>query len=164
MGIIYSINKNIRLRLSFSLLYIIFLSHFGLFAQSAKSDSLYAKGVELYNQDNFSDALRYFEQSYALDVVEIDSLSCCQGYSAIWLASCYYKLGDIKNALKYDRYQYRFVPMDRRETIEADSITDSLISDMENSQFSSALSKLIRPFNGIAYNCGSVVFQMLEML
>lgn len=139
-----NIYKHIRLRLYFSLLYIIFLSHFGLFAQSAKSDSLYAKGVEFYNQENFPEALRFFEQSHALDIIEIDSLSCRQGYSASWLASCYYKMGDIENALKYDRFQFRFSPLDRRKTLEADSIQDSLIPDMENSQFSSALYKLKR--------------------
>ena len=77
-------------------------------AQSPQSDSLYARGVELYERENYAEALKYFEQSNALDRKELDSLSLRSGYSAEWMASCYYKLGDEANAIKYGRYQYKF--------------------------------------------------------
>lgn len=134
--------KAIKMKRIIILSYILLLSQLCVFAQSVKSDTLFAKGVEMYDLGNFVEAIPYFEESNALDMVEIDTLSCRRGYSAGWLASCYYKLGDIDNAIKYDRYQYRFKPVDRRYTIVADSIQDSLFPDLMNNQFSSALPKL----------------------
>lgn len=113
-------------------------------AQSPQSDSLYARGVELYERENYAEALKYFEQSNALDRKELDSLSLRSGYSAGWMASCYYKLGDEANAIKYGRYQYKFKPMDRRETIAMDSVSDSVYPDLINSRFEAALGKLRR--------------------
>ena len=38
-----------------------------VYGQSAKSDSLYAKGVELYNSGNYKEAVLFFEKSDKLD-------------------------------------------------------------------------------------------------
>ncbi len=62
------------------------------FAQSPQSDSLYAKGVEMYEREQYAEALKYFEKSKVLDEAELDSLSSRRGYSADWMASCYYRL------------------------------------------------------------------------
>ena len=68
--------------------------------QSAKSDSLYAKGVELYNSGRYKEAVPFFEESDKLDKAELDSLQSKRYYGDWWLASCYYKLGKEKKAIE----------------------------------------------------------------
>lgn len=114
----------------------------GCYAQSAQSDSLYARGVDLYQQRDYAEALKYFSQSDALDKAQLDSMSSRRGYSAGWMASCYYRLGDEANAIKYDRYQYKFRPIDRRQTIAMDSVMDSAMPDLMNNRHLPALEKL----------------------
>lgn len=64
----------------------------------SKSDSLFAKGVELYNQGNYKAAIPLFTESDKIDKAELDSTSNRREYSAMWLGSCYYKLGDEEKA------------------------------------------------------------------
>lgn len=88
----------------------------------AKSDSLYSIGVHLYQQEKYSEAIPLFEESDKIDKAILDSMSNRRDYSAMWLASCYYKLGNEKEAqIAYPDY-YMLIPVDRRETIEIDSL------------------------------------------
>ena len=68
----------------------------------SKSDSLFAKGVELYNQGNYKAAIPLFTESDKIDKAELDSTSNRREYSAMWLGSCYYKLGDEEKAKEID--------------------------------------------------------------
>lgn len=99
------------------------LSQKVVFAQSVKSDSLYAIGVDLYNAGKYKEAIPLFEISDSLDKAELDSTSNRRNYSAMWLASCYHKLNDEKLAKMYYKH-YREVPVDRRKTIESDSLSE----------------------------------------
>lgn len=114
------------------------------FAQSPQSDSLYAKGVEMYEREQYAEALKYFEKSKVLDEAELDSLSSRRGYSADWMASCYYRLGDEANAIKYGQYHYKFKPIDRRKTCAMDSLADAMLPDLMNNRPREALEKLKR--------------------
>lgn len=112
-----------------------------LYGQSIQSDSIYAIGVDLYNQGRYEDALKEFEISNKLDHEELDSLSPRRDYSASWLASCYYKLGNSEEARKLD-YGYKSTPVDRRETIVSDSLCGEAMAKMQKKRFFAALSDL----------------------
>ena len=54
---------------------------------SAKSDSLFAKGVELYNLQRYKEAIPFFEESDRIDKAELDPASNRRNYSAMWLVT-----------------------------------------------------------------------------
>ena len=87
-----------------------------------QSDSLFAAGVELYRQGMYAEAIPYFEKSDRIDKAVLDSASNRRDYSAMWLASCYYRLGDSVKAKSIHEY-YRFAPVDRRLTVKSDSLS-----------------------------------------
>lgn len=88
----------------------------------SKSDSLFAKGVELYNQGNYKAAIPLFTESDKIDKAELDSTSNRREYSAMWLGSCYYKLGDEEKAKEISTFEYMYPPTDRRLTVKSDSL------------------------------------------
>ena len=87
----------------------------------AKSDSLFALGVDLYNAGKYQEAIPIFTESDQIDKAVLDSTSNRRNYSAMWLASCYYQLGDEGQAANID-ILYKLSPIDRRLTIESDSL------------------------------------------
>ena len=89
---------------------------------SAESDALFAAGVDLYNEGKYREAIPLFAKSDSLDKAQIDSTSNRRGYSSMWLASCYYHIGDTATAAGIDAY-YQFVPVDRRLTVKSDSLS-----------------------------------------
>lgn len=89
-------------------------------AQSAKSDSLFAIGVNLYNEGKYERAIPIFEQSDKLDKIELGLSSNRRDYSAMWLASCYYQLGDTLIAKELSTFYKN--PIDRRLTKQSDSL------------------------------------------
>ena len=89
---------------------------------SAESDALFAAGVDLFNEGKYREAIPLFAKSDSLDKAQIDSTSNRRGYSSMWLASCYYHIGDTATAAGIDAY-YRFVPVDRRLTVKSDSLS-----------------------------------------
>lgn len=103
--------------ISLSGLLLMSLSAFG---QSQKSDFFFNQGVELYNNAQYKEAIFFFEKAVELDQKEIPPESERYGYSSIWLASCYYKLGNVRKAREISPSQYSFKPVDRRLTIESD--------------------------------------------
>lgn len=93
-----------------------------LSAQSMKSNELFAKGVGLYKNGKFEEAIECFWQSKELDNRELPNNSNRKGYSDMWIASAYYKLGNIQKAIECSRYYYA-PPIDRSLTIQSDSLT-----------------------------------------
>lgn len=92
-----------------------------LFAQTSESNSLYATGVELYKAQKYKEAIPYFEKSDSIDKATLSEASCRQDYSSMWLASCWYKLGEVNKAKDLSEY-YFTEPIDRRLTIKSDSL------------------------------------------
>lgn len=86
-----------------------------------KSDSLFAQGVELYHQNKYNEAIPLFTESDKIDQAVLDSTSNRLLYSAMWLASCYYRIGDSVTASKISKY-YQYEPVDRRLTVTSDSL------------------------------------------
>ena len=109
-------------------IYICMLVPMVLFSQSrqelSKSDSLFALGVKLYGQKQYDKAIPLFEESDRIDKSVLDSTDKRRDYSAMWLASCYYNIGDTATAASIDMF-YRFPPVDRRFTVESDSLLQS---------------------------------------
>lgn len=87
----------------------------------AKSDLLFARGVELYLAGNFRDAIPLFMESDKIDKAMYDQEHPRRDYSEMWLASCYYQMGDTAKAQRTNCY-YWLVPVDRRLTVEADNL------------------------------------------
>lgn len=127
----------------YCLLISIFLLTFApeCIGQSAMSDSLYSRGMKLFNEGKYNQALSYFKDSYDLDQTEIDSLSPRRNYSSEWLAYCYYKLGKTEEAKKYNKESYKSKPVDRRLTNKIDSLSAEASKDFINRRFFSALQK-----------------------
>lgn len=100
------------------------LSSLLTFGQSAKSDEYFAKGVEAYNSSEYRRAIECFEKCDALDKVEMDSTESRAHYAEMWLASCYYKLGDKTRAAEYQHHYYDQLPVDRRLTADVDYYSD----------------------------------------
>lgn len=104
----------------------------------SRSDSLFAAGVDLFRQDKYKEAIHLFEGSDRIDKAELDSTSNRRDYSAMWLASCYYHLGDTATAQSIHEY-YRFVPVDRRLTVQSDSLSALGVVCYERGDYEEAL-------------------------
>lgn len=87
----------------------------------ATSDSLFASGVGLYQQGKYEDAIPLFKESDRIDKARLDETSNRRHYSAMWLASCYYMLGDTATAAEHYKF-YSIPPVDRRLTVKSDSL------------------------------------------
>lgn len=107
--------------MSFIGLLLISISALG---QSKKSDSFFNQGVELYRNAQYEEAIPFLEKAVALDKKEISPDSARYDYSSDWLASCYYKLGNVSKAKEISPFFYSFEPVDRRLTIESDKEAD----------------------------------------
>ena len=93
-----------------------------LWQPSAESDALFAAGVDLYNAGKYREAIPLFAKSDSLDKAQIDPSSNRRDYSSMWLASCYYQMGDTATAEDIDYYYYCVPPVDRRLTVASDSL------------------------------------------
>ena len=109
-----------------------------ILGQSAKSDSLFAIGVDLYNAGKYKEAIPTFSECDKLDKVELDSTNNRREYSAMWLASCYYHVGDTIKASSTNKY-YKFPPVDRRKTIDSDRLSDQGFSFFVSKEYEKAL-------------------------
>lgn len=109
-----------------SVLIVTFLLIQSVFGQNQRllffSDSLYAQGVELYHAGKYEDAISMFEKSKSIDSEELDSLDLRVTYVKQWLASCHFKIGDLKKAAFYDECGYDLPPIDRRLLTKRDSV------------------------------------------
>ena len=119
----------------------------------SKSDSLFAKGVELYNQGNYKAAIPLFTESDKIDKAELDSTSNRREYSAMWLGSCYYKLGDEEKAKDVSTYEYMYPPTDRRLTVKSDSLATLGVILFKQNEYRKALSHI--------QNCAEIEKQVL---
>lgn len=130
------INKQFIMKKFISVLIILILSALTAYSQSAHSDSLFAIGVDLYNSGKYKEAIQLFSKCDKLDQEELDSTSNRRSYSAMWLASCYYQLGDTTLSKETSPYYYYKHPVDRRLTIKSDSLsniqTEDLIEELAN--------------------------------
>lgn len=98
------------------------------FSQSKRSDELFAKGVELYNNANYREAIPIFEEVLNLDKAKLNSTNPRLEYSSKWIASCYFQLGDTARASEINPWGFDISPTDRRLTVEIDSLQQRAIA------------------------------------
>ena len=94
------------------------------------SNHCFKNGMKLYKEGKYSEAISEFELSKLL-IEEANVNTLCYGYEYLWIASCYYKLGDEETATKYSD-SYKHEPLNRFEFNKVDSIlcvSDSLFKD-----------------------------------
>ncbi len=101
------------------------------------SDSLFAKGVELYKKQRYKDAIPLFKESDRIDKALLDSTSNRRDYSSMWLACCLFHLGDTVKAENLYPY-YMTEPIDRRETVKVDSLLQSADEQLLNKEYQKA--------------------------
>lgn len=92
-------------------------------AQSVVSDALFGKGVELYKQGKYKQAIGYFEQSQQDDDANEHMIEAIKTYNLAWIAHCHYQLGEIEQAEELMGRDYHLDPVDRRLTRYSDSLT-----------------------------------------
>ncbi len=85
-------------------------------AQSAANDSLFAQGKGLYEAGKYAEAIPVFERVAQMDREEAPEDADLEGITRQWLASCYFKLGDIEHARKESEFFYDQEPIDRALT------------------------------------------------
>lgn len=110
---------------------------------SAESDALFAAGVDLYNEGKYREAIPLFAKSDSLDKAQIDPTSNRRDYSSMWLASCYYHLGDTATAASINA-NYRFAPVDRRLTVKSDSLSQIGMEYANQGDYAKAIEYLTR--------------------
>lgn len=108
-------------------------------AMQQRSDSLYAKGVELYHAHKYKKAIPFFEQSFRIDTTLYDINNPRRQYSSQWLASCYFRIGDIVQAKNADYNYYSIDPIDRRQTVDIDSLINLASSYEKKNEYGKAI-------------------------
>ena len=94
-----------------------------------------------------------FTESDKIDKAELDSTSNRREYSAMWLGSCYYKLGDEEKAKDVSTYEYMYPPTDRRLTVKSDSLATIGVILFKQNEYRKALSHI--------QNCAEIEKQVL---
>ena len=124
------------------LLVVLLCSPIG-YAQSERSDKLFEQGVTLYQAGKYREAIPVFEECDSLDKAEMEEGAYRRGYAEDWLASCWYKLGNTKKAKEIADQTYDAAPVDRRLTVEHDSLMQIGI-DLLRSEPAQAFNYLIQ--------------------
>ena len=105
--------------------------------QSQQSDALFARGVKYYHAGKYKKAIPLFSHCDSLDRAEMDSANSRRLYASHWLSSSHFLLGDTMTAQKLD-VAYRCRPVDRRLTVESDSLSDLGSLFFQRQQYDSA--------------------------
>jgi len=123
------------------------LSHIILFACFAvspvyadgeilESDLEYSKGISCYQEKNYLAAIDHFTRCVELDHASEEHIIRNE-YSSLWLAHCYFLLGQSEMAEEVSEY-YLETPIDKNKTIQIDSIYTLATSYFENKEYESA--------------------------
>ncbi len=117
------------------------------FGQSDESNALFKKGIELYHQQKYKEAISEFKRCQELDDLELDSLDFRKEYAKGWIAHCYYKLSDYVNAKALGVKDYDIIPIDRTLIAESDSIISLAQLIASNGNLPYAITKLKEGLN-----------------
>ncbi len=116
-----------------------------MYGQSAESDKFFGKGIDAFQQGNYSEAIRFFEKANKLDEKELPKESCRNGYARAWMAHCYYKLGNEKKARELSYYdEFRIPPVDRRQTSESSKEDELALQCMSRNDYEGAIAHAMK--------------------
>ena len=121
---------------------ILLLCEQSVFAQSLQSDSLFSLGVSLYQKGEFEAAIKVFMQCDSLDYSDDRLIENRKVYSKIWIASSYYKLGQVDSAISISPKYFKYVPIDRSKTVITDSLSSIATVLFEKEDYKEALEVL----------------------
>ena len=110
--------------------------------QSVQSDSLFSLGISCYQNEQYEEAIQYFSFCDSLDINNDKINDNRKTYSKIWIASCYYKLGQEDIAIDYSPEYYRYPPIDRSKTVISDSLASLATALFEKEEYEKALEVL----------------------
>lgn len=113
-------------------------------AQNALSESFFAVGVSNYYKGEYKIAISYFQQCDSLDAIDSTISEERRDYAKMWMASCFYKLGQIDTAKALSPKYYKYPPVDRRKTIKSDSLAAIATAFFEQEQYDKSLKALAR--------------------
>ncbi len=134
------------------LIHKIFLSVFpllyslDLYSQDTKamamSDSLFAVGVELYNQERYEESAVIFTELLGIDTLiwkEVRPQRMV--YTGMWLGSALYKIGKEDEAQKetLTSLYYKADPVDHRNMLKADSLSTLARAYIRNKEYDEAI-------------------------
>lgn len=102
---------------------LLFVAGIAARAQTKESDALFAQGVSLYNKGKYKDAIKVFARCDSIDALTLPAESSRAWYGKVWMGACYHKLGDDAKAKELSPY-YTAPPVDRRLTVQSDSLSD----------------------------------------
>ena len=114
------------------------------YAQSERSNELYAEAVVLYEQGQYLQAIPLLKEAYEHDLVELDSLNERRHSCRQWIASAYYKVGQGDSAKYYDQFTYSLPPIDRRFTVVSDSLASAIRPAYDAKRYDEALNLTMR--------------------
>ena len=110
-----------------------------LFGQSAESNALFARGVTLYEEGRYAEAIPLFAAVDSLDAIELGEAHQRHGYGQFWQASCLHRLVRTAEARRLDGAYYALKPIDRRLTVRSDSLMQAAKLLLEQKHYQAAL-------------------------
>jgi len=125
-----------------TLFFLCFLLLDSVYAQSVSSDSLFTIGIKYYQNEEYEKAINYFMKCDSLDMNDSTIDANRKNYSKMWMASCYYKRGQVDIAKNISPDYYCYPPIDRRKTVVSDSLSSVATALFEKERYSEALEVL----------------------
>lgn len=108
-------------------------------AQTPSSQRAYAQGVELYEEGRYAEAIPLFQTADSLDALFLPEGSAAAEYPNVWMASCYYHIGDTVRPRELYPNAYMLPPVDRRLVQEGDALCDDAFACIDAGDYESAL-------------------------
>lgn len=102
-----------------------------------QADSLYIKGIELYNNNKYEDACILFSNCDSINRLLKRELPYFSNNALTWKASCLYKLGR-EDAIDYS-FEYDLIPVDQRHTLVSDSLAFLSSVEAQKQEWSNAI-------------------------
>ena len=131
----------------YRLLTVIFLiigCCFRAYSQTNASDVAYDRGVDLYGMRKYAEAIPFFQKADSLEKLDRLDEGSYSLYPMLWVANCYYKLGNVEKAREIEPYSYMLTPVDRKLTLTSDSLADIGYRLMQEGDLENALDVLGR--------------------
>ena len=107
---------------------IVVLAILNVCGQSPASDSLFYQACDLYESGKYVEAIPIFERVALIDQEEVPLDADLESMTRQWIASCYYKTGNVDKAQQESPLFYDQEPVNRALTKEARKLTPRIIS------------------------------------
>ena len=124
-----------------------------IYAQNRASDAAFGRGVELYGLRKYAEAIPFFQKADSLDALYLPEGSSAAIYPSVWMANCFFLMGDTVRARELHPNDYMLPPVDRRLVEESDAFSDDAFAYIQAEDLESAL--------GMVEQCGAIECRVL---